>query len=1503
MTLSELINEILVEWAYRVDDGQPNPNNQKHINELSVVLTEMGLNEIKNELIETLTEADSKQFTNPILNKEIPYKNKNNEPTTGIVGNLLRLPKGHPGRDAAEKMLPPEGSADRDAMNKDLGSEKDGKSTGGEQPQDKKPEDGGEGGAPKEDPIKAAAAMFDPKVDPAMGARLDKEKDVLDKLAQKDKETDGEAETGSDAGEDNKVAGTDISTEPILDEIPVEFRDQVNSKLEDLFAETDAEEKRAESVVLKDMGIQSKDELKDDDQKEEFKTRMKQENKPPNFNLCKVSIPGTNLYCDGNKNIPRDQMPQFKGKPKPGSPAEKMAKDPKTGLVDTEPIFRDMMEKKGIKISEPVEVPSESLKATQSELVGAQVVSMAAALEKDPQNEFITAPIYVAKDGYIVDGHHRWAAITSHNLKHPDSPIPMKVMIIDDTIDHVIPMANKFAEEQGIETMSGKTAGKDLDKQEEPPLDEPARPNTEPPTEEPSTDSVKAQTKSFKGETSGKEIKSIEFDGGAQIYGVQHRDTKMVDDIVNNIKNTIPQDKWKDVVFVGEGGATGENGEIQFHDEMVHAADKFKEMGAGIDTWDGDELDVHNDQSKLYQKQKEKTGLNDAQVKAGNWASMIGQGEGTDTMSPNDYLDDEGKQFLQNAAKEAGLPPIENWENPTGESPNEENPKGSGDKGTLYRLAFPEDNGDKETKINDIQVAFNQIRDENLLEKTKELQAQGKIPVSIAGEGHIDLVDKMIKDKNSQPKAEKPEEKLPEPEPANEKPGGVIYPIGGNYYSDTPDGPAQYVKTESIVSGFLLEGNEKWIHLLFEKTVNKVTPSGKNVTVSVIEPQDQPEATSAADTAEKESGRQEIDSPKTDKEKQAMRDFTDKSVTDSLSLTKTDVEKQEKKAKLDLLKKIDAWQKRKDKAKAKGEKFTEKKPSAESKGVGLGSPESRAGESAVVKGTIELKKAFDKCMVKTKDVNKCYESAREATRKHLETYLGSDTFLTKEWIDSAMNTIDLIHKEVGFDKIEEIGWDNQEGRALVGSQGHGTSADMFIKMKPDADYPNGKRLGISLKKDLKVFIFNGGWKKLEGELQDKGFVLGESSKASHYEKRRNEELHQVSNFAETNKDEFCKDFNNMRANPDRLSSKPGTVKSRVADILKLTKASDLSKVKCDTFIQNIVSARPLSGDAMKIIGDMCKTSTNPYLKAAYGKMRAIDREMTDSIADDFDKKENQAVVKKLVRDETHITDILFADNPNLDELKVVYGTNPAIEMRKEELSKLFGVDDLYSKYEAETDPAKKAQIRKQIEDTIDSKIVISRKKGVMSVAINVTDADGKPSQLPLFEAKIRTRGFGSAPTFEMSQNTFGGISYKYGHTDYNGVGVDSQGKPNQPWSDEDKSIVVVSMLGDITNDFEEDLDSLDEKTMAEIGGRLQDLDKIYPNHPKVKLFRKKYLESAKQPTERPVPKTANKKPASKTPAKAPVKKAATKTPVKKTPAKAPVKKAAVSKKPIKKVRR
>jgi hypothetical protein len=192
--------------------------------------------------------------------------------------------------------------------------------------------------------------------------------------------------------------------------------------------------------------------------------------KAENTNLCKVTIPGTNLYCDGNKNIPRDQMPQFRGKPEPGSEADKMPRD-KNGEVETSQIFDKMLEKEGIKISEPTPVPSDSLKATQSELVGPKVVGMMGGLDKrcDTQDcdeksqqdyKNLTDPIYVSNDGYVVDGHHRWAAITSYNIKNPDKQIPMNVRVIDDTIDKVIPKANKFAQDIGIAAKSGKEGTK-----------------------------------------------------------------------------------------------------------------------------------------------------------------------------------------------------------------------------------------------------------------------------------------------------------------------------------------------------------------------------------------------------------------------------------------------------------------------------------------------------------------------------------------------------------------------------------------------------------------------------------------------------------------------------------------------------------------------------------------------------------------------------------------------------------------------------------------------------------------------------------------------------------------------------------------------------------------------------------------------------------------------------------------------------------------------------------
>ena len=437
MNISELINEIVSDWAYRVNDGMPDVKNPTHLKELRIVLKEMGISQIEDILIEnlltekgktpekTVVEAD-KNFTNPILNKTVRYKAKDGSDKEGIVGNLLRQPEGSPARDAAEKMLPPEGSPEREKLNQELGGEG----------QPKKPE-GGEGekagGAEAEkEKQQKAAAMFDPKADPAMGARMDREKAANDKLAQKDKEADAEKAKEEPNPLDAKFNPIDIKD--VAKEMPQADTDTFSGG-SDIPDAIDPKELEQFNTDINKVAQQVAD--------------AKAKGEPaPNINLCDVTVPGTNLYCDDNLGIPRDEMPQFKGKAEPGSRAAGMDADA-SGEVDTEPVFKEMLAQKGIKTLQ-TEVPADKLKATQKDLVGAKVVGMMGALEKDPNHPKITAPIYVSRDGYVIDGHHRWAAIVAYNAQNPDKQIPMKTTVLDQDIKDAIPMANKFAEDMGI---------------------------------------------------------------------------------------------------------------------------------------------------------------------------------------------------------------------------------------------------------------------------------------------------------------------------------------------------------------------------------------------------------------------------------------------------------------------------------------------------------------------------------------------------------------------------------------------------------------------------------------------------------------------------------------------------------------------------------------------------------------------------------------------------------------------------------------------------------------------------------------------------------------------------------------------------------------------------------------------------------------------------------------------------------------------------------------------
>lgn len=124
MEKNEFLLELLHELSYRSDEGYPILSKSTHISIISEILDEWGYTDIKDELIKNLMEAgEEKKYSSPALNKVVKYKDRDGNDKEGLVGSLLRLAKDQPGREAAERALPAEGTPEREKINNELGGE------------------------------------------------------------------------------------------------------------------------------------------------------------------------------------------------------------------------------------------------------------------------------------------------------------------------------------------------------------------------------------------------------------------------------------------------------------------------------------------------------------------------------------------------------------------------------------------------------------------------------------------------------------------------------------------------------------------------------------------------------------------------------------------------------------------------------------------------------------------------------------------------------------------------------------------------------------------------------------------------------------------------------------------------------------------------------------------------------------------------------------------------------------------------------------------------------------------------------------------------------------------------------------------------------------------------------------------------------------------------------------------------------------------------------------
>ena len=496
--------------------------------------------------------------------------------------------------------------------------------------------------------------------------------------------------------------------------------------------------------------------------------------------------------------------------------------------------------------------------------------------------------------------------------------------------------------------------------------------------------------------------------------------------------------------------------------------------------------------------------------------------------------------------------------------------------------------------------------------------------------------------------------------------------------------------------------------------------------------------------------------------------------------------------------------------------MTQKEAEQSQEGVGLGTAESRTGESVTVYAGQKIQELINS--------GKSYEDARDEIETELLNIANNKEYvLTKEWVKSGLAVFDYLNDTIGVDNIKHFAWDTPQGNALVGSTGHGTSADMFVKTD------NGDVVGVSLKKDFKVFIVNGGYGKAMKQFEEKvGLTLPENCQAGNYTKRRNAEYDGGKETVKNNRKDFeetAEKFLNDEEFFNKIfGPKSQSYEKRKRFIEKKLGISNWKDATPQQLVDILINENQKStGDDLKFFASFNKESGLREKFGIYTKLRGLDNEMTDNIFKFFQENdEAKSKYKEKIIEDTHIIDTLFP-NPPLTDFKTVFGTDPAVEMTREAIGSIFGVSDLMDDFNKATSDDEKAAIRSQIEKQIKDKLVITKKKGVPVIAINL---DGPPqSELPLYKLGVRTRGIGNAQTLEVSQETFGSLALKNGNTNVS------------EWDDKDRRTVVEQESKDMLSLFEDedfDISDLSSEELQDINERVTLLKTWYPKSPSLK---------------------------------------------------------------------
>ena len=453
-------------------------------------------------------------------------------------------------------------------------------------------------------------------------------------------------------------------------------------------------------------------------------------------------------------------------------------------------------------------------------------------------------------------------------------------------------------------------------------------------------------------------------------------------------------------------------------------------------------------------------------------------------------------------------------------------------------------------------------------------------------------------------------------------------------------------------------------------------------------------------------------------------------------------------------------------------------------GIGAGNPVSQAGECVTVRTVQRMLEGGNENDIRAELQNIVNQPGHVLNSKS-----------GKEWVDAGMACAHNIIDTHGLENIQDVAWDTDEGNLLMGTTGHGTAADMFVKLT------DGTRVGVSLKKDGAIRIHNGGYDKVSRKIaqgmRDRGVneqtvkKFEEATNTNNYWKDINEALSpeklkqfQKDTQSVINKivdrpyssyaDEVLGDAADKSKYTDIMVDDENGVPKFLSNIQRDLGPEGRAefKSKMEKYHQGLLKKAPREGPDENSLKVLSKIAAHQGMDL-YSTLRDADVKHFNRFITTMKSDSGlESAMKDEILHGMELDQILGIEkNPALDKLSVVYGVPPrGAELNEQSLMNMLGNDTqdllegVHEQFRTHTDDKKKSLAKEALMKNIKDKIEVDYATGAKDGTIKfIKDlGNGQKTEFPIFTMGVRTKGIGVSPGFEMVQTQFMGNALEHG---------------------------------------------------------------------------------------------------------------------------------------------